>query len=419
MGARAQTAPGPIGEPALFQDMLRRPTDLDATLRFAASAAQAGDVEASIGALERILFFNPNLSSVRFELGMLYFRLGSYEMARGYFQAAQAASDASPAMRQRAQDFLDTIDKKLQPDQISGFAQTGFRYQSNASLGPNQQSLIGATRPVNSQFFGRPDWNWFGIFGVNYVHDFGNQNGDVLEANLLGYDSQQFNATAVDARFLDLRVGPRFGILQDALRGASVKPYVVGTGMMLGDAPYLASGGGGVTMHLNWGEAGFDPFVEVRQSGYHSSNLYPLAYGLDGTLTSVGLPAAGPIVEGVQWRARFVYNHSDDAFAWYSFDRYAFDIAFPIAEPSPWGGRAWTLTPSFGVGRWLYRQPDPTTNPFITEHDLEWRAGLGLDIPIKDRFGLGLQVQYRTLNSNILGNSVRDFSITMGPTVAF
>ncbi len=418
-GARAQTAFEPLGESALFQAMLSRPTDLDATLRYAASTARANDVEASIGALERVLFFNPNLSRARFELGGLYFRLGSYEMARGYFQAVQASSDAPEDMKQRAQEFLDAIDKKLQPDQVSGFAQTGLRYQSNASLGPSPQSLLGATRPVNSQFFAKPDWNWFGVVGLSYVHDFGNQNGDVFEANLLAYDAQQFRATEVDAGFVDIRLGPRFGVLQEVLKGASIKPYAVATGALLADAPYLGSAGGGLTMHLNLADVGFDPFVEVRQSGYHDSSLYPLASGLDGALISVGLPAAGQIVEGLQWRSRFAFNHSDTAFAWYSFDRYALDVSFPASVPSPWGGGNWTLTPSFGAGEWLYRQPDPASNPFITERDIEWTAGVGVDIPIKDRFGLGLQVQYRALISNIPGNTVRDLSVTLGPTVSF
>ena len=256
---RAQTVPEPFGEDTLFRTMLSRPSNLDTTLQYAVSTERAGDVEASIGALERLLFFNPTLSRVRFELGTLYFRLGSYEMARGYFLTAQTSPDATTELTQRAQEYLDTIEKKLQPDQWSGYAQTGFRYQSNASFGPSQQPLFGATRPINSQFVPRPDGNWFAAFGLNYVHDFGNQSGDVFEANAAGYDAQQFAVTSVDTGFLDVRAGPRFGIFQDSLRGASIKPYVAATGATLADAAYLGSFGGGVTMHLNWANVGFDP----------------------------------------------------------------------------------------------------------------------------------------------------------------
>lgn len=417
--AHAQTAPGPLSEDILFQTMLSTPSNLDTTLRYAVNAEQVGDIEASIGALERLLFYNPTLSRVRFELGALYFRLGSYEMARGYFQTALAAADATPEMKQRAQDYLETIDKKLQPDQLSGYAQTGLRFQTNASFGPTQQSLIGATRPINSQLVPQSDWNWFGAFAVNYVHDFGTQSGDVFEANVLGYDAQQFKVTAVDFGLLDFRAGPRFGIFQDSLNGASIKPYVVATGAMLAGAPYLGSIGGGVTMHFNWANIGWDPYVEVRDMAYRNSGLYPLASGLNGNLVTVALQATGPIIDDVRWQGRFAYYRSQDASPWFSYDRYAFELWLPCTVASPWGGRNWTITPSFALSPWLYREPDPTIFPLITERAFEWRTGIGLDMPIQDRFGLGVQLQYRAINSNIPGNTVKDLSVTMGPTVSF
>jgi hypothetical protein len=182
--ARAQTISGPISEDVLFQTMLSKSLSLDATLRYAVSSKERGDLEASIGALERLLFFNQRLSDVRFELAA-----GFYEMARGYFQSAQAGADATEEMKRRAQDYLDVIAKRLQTDQLSGYVQTGFRFQTNASLGPTQQSLFGATRPITSQFAPQSDWNWFAAFGLSYVHDFENQSGDVIEANVIGYDA--------------------------------------------------------------------------------------------------------------------------------------------------------------------------------------------------------------------------------------
>ena len=87
--ARAQTAPDAVADNALLQTMLARPSNLEAPLQYAVDAKKAGDIEAAIGALERLLFYSPNLPAVRFELGMLYFRLGSFEMARGYFLTVQ------------------------------------------------------------------------------------------------------------------------------------------------------------------------------------------------------------------------------------------------------------------------------------------------------------------------------------------
>ena len=56
------------------------------------SSAKLGDNEAAVSALERMLLFNPNLPRVELELGALYFRMGSFEMARSYFDKALAAN---------------------------------------------------------------------------------------------------------------------------------------------------------------------------------------------------------------------------------------------------------------------------------------------------------------------------------------
>ena len=70
---------------ALFQQMLRNPADLDATFAYADVSARLGDYEAAVSALDRMLLFNPNLPRVQLEIGALYFRMGSYDLARDYF----------------------------------------------------------------------------------------------------------------------------------------------------------------------------------------------------------------------------------------------------------------------------------------------------------------------------------------------
>src|SRR5215510_9622780 len=75
----------------LFQQMLREPANLDITFAYADVSAKLGDNEAAVAALERMLLFNPGLARVQLELGALYFRMGSYEIARTYFDKALAA----------------------------------------------------------------------------------------------------------------------------------------------------------------------------------------------------------------------------------------------------------------------------------------------------------------------------------------
>src|SRR4029450_11994416 len=70
---------------ALFDRTLKEPTNLDVAFRYAEVSTKLNDFEAAIGALERMLFFNASLPRVKLELGVLYFRLGSFEMAKNYF----------------------------------------------------------------------------------------------------------------------------------------------------------------------------------------------------------------------------------------------------------------------------------------------------------------------------------------------
>src|ERR1700681_4876937 len=49
---------------ALFQQMLADPANLDVTFAYADAAAQLGDNEGAVAALERMLLFNPNLPRV-------------------------------------------------------------------------------------------------------------------------------------------------------------------------------------------------------------------------------------------------------------------------------------------------------------------------------------------------------------------
>src|SRR5690349_23024987 len=105
----------------LFERTFKEPANLDVAFRYAEVSTKLNDFEAAIGALERMLFFNAQLPRVRLELGVLYFRLGSYEMAKSYFASAIADASAPPQVRATVQAYLDEIEKRLSPSFLAGF----------------------------------------------------------------------------------------------------------------------------------------------------------------------------------------------------------------------------------------------------------------------------------------------------------
>ena len=308
----------------LFLNNLTQPSDLTNTLQYAAYAS-ANDIESAIGTYEQLLFYNPALSKIRFQLGVLYYRLGSYEMARGYFKSALEQQDMQPGLRQRTEDLLADVDKQLQVDRFSGFVQTGVGYQSNPGGGPGPQTVLASGQSFDNRFFAKGDGNWFGAFALNYVHDFENQRGDTFEASLAGYDAQQFSLHQFDIGTLELRAGPRFVLNPGSPNAISVKPYLIATGSLLADMIYSGSAGGGLTLHANVGNVALDPFAEVVQQSFRNSTFYPLASNLSGTLSTVGLLASGPIASGFGWQARGVFGHSNAAFSPDSYDVYVAD----------------------------------------------------------------------------------------------
>ena len=62
----------------LLPRILANPADHDANFAYAHASVEARDYEAAIAALERTLFFNPNLTRAKYELGALYYKLKKY-----------------------------------------------------------------------------------------------------------------------------------------------------------------------------------------------------------------------------------------------------------------------------------------------------------------------------------------------------
>ena len=89
-----------------FQATLEKPSDPETLAKFADLAVKVGDIEGAISALERLLLIDANQPEVKLELGVLYYRLGSKEAALTYLEGARTSPEASPQVRDRAEEFL-------------------------------------------------------------------------------------------------------------------------------------------------------------------------------------------------------------------------------------------------------------------------------------------------------------------------
>jgi tetratricopeptide (TPR) repeat protein len=97
---------------AAFQEMLKDPGNLDAVMAYAQVATKTGDYEGAVGAYESLLLVDSNLPRVKLELGILYYRLKSYDTSRIYLEGALASPSLPADIRKPAELLLAKIPKQ-------------------------------------------------------------------------------------------------------------------------------------------------------------------------------------------------------------------------------------------------------------------------------------------------------------------
>ena len=121
-----------------FDDLLKRPSDIDASFHFSALAAKLGYYEEAVTGTQRLLVYNSDLPRLKYELGILYHRLGSLEVARTYLAQAGSAANLPPDAQQQIASSLKDIDRRNAVNRLNGTLATGLRYQTNANASPSR-----------------------------------------------------------------------------------------------------------------------------------------------------------------------------------------------------------------------------------------------------------------------------------------
>lgn len=423
--AWAQSAASDPEYRALFKRMFDNPQDMEATFKFAEVATRLGDYEAAIGALERVLFYNPNLARVKVELGSLYQRVGGKEMARSYLEQAIVTPGVTPDVQAAAQQLLAAGPIGAEaPNKLSLFVNYGMRYQTNASAGPTSSLIrsFGDVTVLDGQFGKAPDWNHFILTNAGYSHDLA--PGVAGEISFFGYYAKQVNLWRFDTGLTEVQVGPRFTLPSELVSNLSVKPYAIGTAAWLASDPYYSGPGVGISSRFSIGNAmRLEPYYEYRDREFTDSEFYPTVSQQSGKLHVAALTGDGTILT-VPWTARLAggWNRSDNAaFDFNSYDRVTGDIGFPIPfSLTFWDTpRQFVFTPTAGFSLTDFMRPNPTVDPTITREDKEWRVGAALDVQVHESWGIRTYLQYAEVASNLPNFEMKNLSISFGPTYRF
>ena len=374
-----------------FQEMLRQPANLDVLFKFATLASQTGDLEGSVSALERMLLINPNLPRVRLELGVLYFRLGSYEVARTYLEVALQSPNLPPGVRSRAEQFMAEIRSRASPSHFSGEVFLGWRYQSNANFGPPTASvlLFGQQANLNQGSVGAADWGVVTSAQVKHSYDFGNQDKSALETQLTAYVNRQFQLSAANVSLVDLQIGPRFQVFNGIFEDVTLKPLVIGGNLWVNDASYYGSYGGGLetaillsdrlksTTTLLWRKHDHPDTWYLPTNSLYKGTEYTGNTGLQFQLTNqVTLMAQG---SGTR------YETDKTPVQNYELLGVTGGMSFRFADPLFKSTLSWAITVTYSYQWWKYDVADATIDPTRERRQLDSIINLTVAIPFDQR----------------------------------
>jgi tetratricopeptide (TPR) repeat protein len=408
---------------ALFERMLERPDDLDAAFEYAALSVQAGDLEAAVGTLERMLIFAPGLPRLQLELGVLYFRLNAFETARSYFEAAVLAPDVPPEVREKVETYLAGIDMAGEPTRYTGQVRTGIRYQTNANRAPNVGIITLNDLPfeLTPDSQGSPDGNVYGLGIFHVSHDLPSQ-GDTLEVDLLTYGSKQFKQDELDVAVAELTLGPAFDMRRFGIENAAAGLYGIGSVIYLDNHVYSSAAGAGVR-YLWQPQPGYSLVhaMEYRYRAYYDSESSPTAEEREGSEFRAVTSGRYIITPTITLAANGYLQYSDARQDYLENTEVGFALSPSFAFDSPFGDgwQDWIISPAAGFVYRRYAGPDPAIDPNVTEWDWELFVGGELTVPLQESWALLAETEYRNYDSNYPTRDFDNFSVSLSLLKSF
>lgn len=406
----------------LFAKMMAHPANLDVAFEYAALSSQAGDLESAISTLERMLIFAPNVPRLQLELGVLYYRLGSYRLAQNYLTAALQAPRIPPEVRARVEPYLADIRSRTAVDRFNGTITFGTRYQSNANGGASSDivNIGGIPFILSDAAIADSDVNGFMLGNFLYSHDLASQ-GDRFDAQLLTYGALYSDHREINTGLAELTFGPVISLDRFGFSKTDFGIYGILGGVVLHGDPYRWSGGIGARIAKAFSrDTRGELRVEYRYQDYRDSDLRPTASGRTGSnIDIIGTLrhqvtnrfAAYVGVEGERHDARRGYE------SYWSLGATIGGVY--LLDPLIGNGsRPWTADLSFGMLERSYDEADPLMTAY-DRHDVETFVQGILTIPLRETWSMQTAVSYRNVNSNYDIDKFDNVSVSLGVTKSF
>ncbi|TAD88601.1 MAG: hypothetical protein EAZ99_12975 [Alphaproteobacteria bacterium] len=410
---------------AAFQEVLRNPGNLAIGQTYARLLVAAGNFEGGIAAMERLLLDPTVPPSVRLELGVLYYRVASYQMAEVHLRRALADPRLTGELRDVAGRLLEDVARRTASGSLfTGSLTIGLRGQSNPTAAANSERLLAAgvpyTRPANQ---GRkPSADVF--FSAEALHelDFQSQDSATLVTtgsffvnryqNGADYDSTRIKTDPRDLAAGSFTTGVRFRPAPLDLPNLTLRPYLGGSELLLDGRQYMAAAGGGVDLNYRVENGGFviGTTYDVRRTVFAKRSDTTESEKQSGYEQFLRLRMILEVTALQALTTDLTVRHRSTERDYFSFLGPELRVSYNFNFTNPFGGgdRVWGTSLYTVIGQRTYAGPDPSVKPGTTRADTEWAIGASQVIPLLDRVSAIFSVEYQDTHSNVANYAYRN-----------
>ena len=200
--AQTNTAALEAERDAVFARLLADPANRELMLTYARLSVDLRDYEAAVSTLERLLDQNPGDTRARYELGIAYYALGSYQMASYHFALAETGGGLDPEEREALTAYQTGAAERLATSRWSG------------------EVGLGVVQAIDGDLTGQ-----LGQVALRWQQDMNGADIEYWLTDLVIRDLRFSDDPSLDQTHARLRTGPWLSVQNDAY-GVYLRPYL-------------------------------------------------------------------------------------------------------------------------------------------------------------------------------------------------
>jgi hypothetical protein len=396
--------------------VLKAPNDPTLGRSYATLLVQSGNYEGGIAALERLLLDPQAPVSVRVDLAILYYRLGSYVMAEGLLRQAMADGRITPELMRQVQNLLPDVARRNQVSQWDGLLMLGVRSQTNPMARAHHDWVYsgGKLDVLPKEYQPKSGVDVQALLRLDHRYDLGHQNEAAVVSSLLaqvvnftsssGSQLQVNQVKPYDLHVAELTSGVRLKPMPTEMPRVSMRPYVTLTDLAAQGHSYLHGRGAGVEMEYRADErtllsVGYDH----RRYRYAKRIDVPDAAVMGGPDSGVRVYLSRELGPGHVLSGEIKVRKHDTARPQYNHNSVETRMTYAASYISPIEGMAgyWSTSVWAGVVRRNYGGPDVAVHPTVSRKDTEWRLGVAHSMPLSHGLSLLLQLEHVRGDANL------------------